>query len=313
METALSVPANLLLMGEYAVLEPGGLGITIAPDVRCRVTITDAPFLEIEGLMKNERTVWKEGDAAAAGLLDPLVAAAKDYIPQKADSPHLKGKITVDSSSFYYEDGRKTGFGSSAAVAVGVTASLLSLAGFSRNEVSQSCTVPALDGHSRFQGKKGSGYDILTSFQGGIGLFSGGPLPRLEPLHLPWFPPLRLYRGEEKVASPRAIGKYQDWKVRRPRAMQQFVQDSNDCVRGFARARSWEEARACVEASRSIGLELGEAIGVSAEMRVPRMEGPEVFKALGAGNELGILFNALREVPNSIQLVLSEKGLLWHS
>jgi mevalonate kinase len=33
-----SVPANLLLLGEYAVLEEGGLGLAVAVDPRVRIS-----------------------------------------------------------------------------------------------------------------------------------------------------------------------------------------------------------------------------------------------------------------------------------
>ena len=45
----LSAPANLLLLGEYAVLEEGGLGLALAVERRARITVEPSDGLEVLG------------------------------------------------------------------------------------------------------------------------------------------------------------------------------------------------------------------------------------------------------------------------
>ncbi|MFW5690130.1 MAG: hypothetical protein ACOC1U_11215, partial [Spirochaetota bacterium] len=47
--TTVSAPANILLLGEYAVLEEGGLGLAVALDVRARGEHRSAAPGPVEG------------------------------------------------------------------------------------------------------------------------------------------------------------------------------------------------------------------------------------------------------------------------
>jgi hypothetical protein len=202
--------------------------------------------------------------------------------------------VEVDSSDFFF-GGRKGGLGSSAAAAVGLCWALLALAG---GVPPQPAAVleAALAAHHRAQGGRGSGYDVFTSFHGGVGLFTGGARPSWQALDLPWLEPLYLFHGERSLSTPGAIGKYRQWRLGRPAEAKRFLRESNRLVRAFSRAASRGEALRSLRRCRELGLRWGEAIGAPAAMQLPPDWGgirPEDCKALGAGNELGLAFPEL--------------------
>lgn len=139
------VPGNLLLLGEYAVTMPGGLGIAVAVDRYLTIDIEKSSHYQFSGF---------DDDS----LVRHILGDDTNY------------KIHIDSSEFY-ENGQKLGFGSSAAITVGL---LYALHG-------DDILEKALGLHRSFQGG-GSGYDILASLYGGAALFTGGDIPSWQPL-----------------------------------------------------------------------------------------------------------------------------------
>jgi phosphomevalonate kinase len=304
----LAVPGNLLLLGEYAVLEQGGLGLAVAVERCLTMGAEPAPALTLTGSWSGAQDLsWSAEDPAASPLIAEVVAACETYLTV-AGKPLPGARIHVDSSSFYVE-GRKIGFGSSAAVAVGLTWTLLDLSG--RSPDPQAVSELALRAHRRAQGGRGSGYDVLASSFGGVGLFTGGERPAWEPLRLSWLEPLFLYRGLRSVSTPQAIDLYREWRERCPREADAFLHDSNRYVRGFSRSRTREEAATWLAGSRELGLQLGESIGVDASLTAPETLPPGVLKALGAGNELGLYFPVQAPEPpyaGLISMVIASEG-----
>jgi phosphomevalonate kinase len=284
-----SVPANLLLLGEYAVLEEGGLGLAVAVDPRVRISAAPGrpgAGLEVAARMDVELR-WTPRGPRGDPRTALLAAAVEVCCP--ADPP--AGTIEVDSSDFFF-GGRKGGFGSSAAAAVGLCWALLALAAGAPPQPA-GVLEAALAAHRRAQGGRGSGYDVFASFHGGAGLFVGGARPSWRPLDLPWLEPLYLFHGESSLSTPGAIGKYREWRLRRPGEARGFLEESNRLVSSFSRAASRGEALVSLRRCRELGLRLGEAIGVPASMQPPDdRDGirAEDCKALGAGNELGLAF-----------------------
>jgi len=293
-----SVPANLLLLGEYAVLEEGGLGLAVAVDPRVRISAAPGrpgAGLEVAARMDTElRWTPREPREPRDPRGDPrtaLLAAAVEVCCPAGPPP---GSIEVDSSDFFF-GGRKGGLGSSAAAAVGLCWALLALAAGSPPQPA-AVLEAALAAHRRAQGGHGSGYDVFASFHGGAGLFAGGARPSWQPLDLPWLEPLYLFHGERSLSTPVAIGKYREWRLRRPEEAGSFLEKSNRLVWSFSRAASRLEALGSLRRCRALGLRLGEAIGVPAAMHPPDdWDGirAEDCKALGAGNELGLAFPEL--------------------
>ena len=284
----LTVPGNLLLLGEYAVLEEGGLGIAVALERRLVVRAEPADELTIVGSRGGFSETWRRSDRGPPGLPSAIVGA----VERELGAQGLEGKrppllLYVDSSAFFDSDGNKIGLGSSAAVAVGIAQVLLRYSGIEGRALADSTFSAALGGHRAYQGGHGSGYDIAASLYGGYGLFKGGEKPTFERLALPWMRPFALLRGETSVDTTHAIERYGEWKRRYPSAAKAFFEASNEVVHTFAAAGTWMEASNRLKEGSRLGIELGAAIGVNA--RIARLEG-RIGKALGAGDELGALW-----------------------
>jgi phosphomevalonate kinase len=318
--TRLSVPGNLLLLGEYAVAEEGGLGLALAVEPRVVLSMEPGSSLSIEGSWGGGGLSWSRESAGGSLLISAVVSAWEELLGSggrygrsagaAAGSPGAR--IFIDSSSLY-SGGRKSGLGSSAAVAAALACALLHLSGFRDAELSRLGCRIALEGHRRAQGGRGSGYDVYASVYGGLGCLTGGPEPAWQPVELPWLPRLYLFRGRAGVSTPHSLDRYRRWKSGHQREGRRFVEESNRHLRAFLQARCWEQARDHFAALRRLGLSLGESIGVPAGMEAPPPCEPELCKAVGAGNELGVY---LGEPPPRAGLepaAVSGQGVLWHT
>lgn len=277
----LTVPGNILLLGEYAVLEDGGLGLAMAVESRVRLEAWPAPTLSVLSTWPGHSVDWSPDLRGTS----PLVEAAVDTVSEFLGRAVL-ARVHVDSSAFFTPDGRKAGLGSSAAVTVALVCGLLRSSGHGEG----GADVPglALQAHRRAQGGRGSGYDVFTSFYGGSGLFRGGASPSWEPRALHGDLQVLLFSGPAPVSTADAVARYFQWKERNADAARQFLLESNSAILAFVQARSPSEARASFGACRQLGIELGRSIGVPAELEAPEGLDPRWCKSLGAGNELGL-------------------------
>lgn len=324
-----SAPANLLLLGEYAVLEEGGLGLAVAPDARARGVAharsgargldaageragahgTAGPTL-IRGVTPLETLTWP-GDTGILGGVAARLTEALGRLPAGT-------QLEIDTRALFRPDGRKRGFGSSAALTVVLTALWRRLAaGGEGGSADEAALVElAVEAHRAAQGGRGSGYDVATSATGGLVLFTGGARPSVRRVELPWLPPLALFPGPDPVATGGAVSRYRDWASANPGDHAAFVRRSNGLVDSFVRAGSWEAALPLLLDYRALALNLGERIGVSARMEPSASDAPGVVtKAVGAGNELGVAFlggTAAAEVPHGLEpLPVSAEGVRW--
>ncbi len=330
MTFALSVPANLLLLGEYAVTEEGGLGIALAsaPRITIRAMASERPDglegpawgegptwgegslvtreaekkpsestegargrprLSIGGRMGPHSFNWVEGESEPPPLVASCVEVTRRFLhamraPAEALAlaPSRVGaaassrvgavgaaRIDIDSSAFFSPDGTKRGFGSSAAVAVGLCAALLRLGGLEDEALEAAIFPAALAAHRQAQGGRGSGYDVAASRYGGVGLFEGGASPKWTSL-----PPslalalggldLTLHFGLQPVSSALAVASYQHWKTGAARANRAFLSASAARVRDFLTARTPEALLATLHDAADAGAAFGDAIGVPA-------------------------------------------------
>jgi phosphomevalonate kinase len=193
-----------------------------------------------------------------------------------------------------------------------------------RDTAATSVAHVATVAHRAAQGGRGSGYDVWASALGGTIVFTGGRAPRAEQVQLPWLENLALFPGPDQVRTPGAVGRYRAWKERNPAAAAEFVRESNEAVLRLASAHDFSEAAAALEVCREIGLALGDAIGVSARLAPPDVRSHEAWKAVGAGNELGVGLLNEYDVPSddgdgstdpdgSRRMVyrVSREGLTW--
>ncbi len=300
----LSAPANLLLAGEYAILEPGGLGVGVAVEARLTAVLKSAPQTQVDSFWPGVHQTWRPGSgsdltSSDGGFVGALFRAL-GLTDEQGMQAHLPPfHLTLDSSAFFSREGRKLGLGSSAALAVVVTAAARLVKG---QEVSLPTVMrEAIQTHRTAQGGKGSGYDVAASCRGGLGLFTGGKAPEWTPAT--WrLPPAWLFSGPEAVKTVSAIGQYQAWKAQNPQKAHEFLEQSNQAVQRFFRAETWPQRRQRWEDYKTLSLELGRELGVSAELA---MDFPPQFfvKALGAGNETGLV---LSESPDEAQVWLTQ-------
>ena len=313
----LTVPGNVLLLGEYAVLEEGGLGLALAMDRRVRIGMAPGDGLRVEGSWPGGAFSWTPRDPRSSPLVTAVVDGVRGWLRENGSAPPAWGAgITVDSTELFEPDGRKRGLGASAAVAVGLTAALLEAAGHRTAQARGSVPAIAVRAHRAAQGGRGSGYDVLCSFHGALGIFHGGAIPAWQPCRLPGDARIFLFSGLSPVSTTDSVQRYMRWKESNPRAAREFLQDSNRCVREFLQAHSAEAATERLGACRRLGIALGDAIGVSARMDTPPGMDPSWCKALGAGNEIGACIVPVDHAkaadgPNLTRARVSERGLAW--
>ena len=165
-----SAPGKAVVAGEYAVLD-GAPAVSMALNRRAYVTLQrsvekrDFHTLAAPGYVDGcwtfrdggGRLRWLDGVPydGAFGLFEQLWAAA---------GPDCRGSFDVilDTRELHSAAGQKLGLGSSAALAVAAVAAL------SLREVSAGVQSDAATAHREFQGGRGSGVDIATSFCGGL-------------------------------------------------------------------------------------------------------------------------------------------------
>ncbi len=319
-----SAPSNLLLFGEYAVTVPGGLGIACGLEPRVSGVIEEAPSFSIRGTTGHGSFDWglKDTDTRDTAPPDLLSACVRTAAGATAfDTANLRAlehSITVDSSALYRENGTKRGLGSSAAVAVVLSALLLYLFRRSLPPADDVFGV-ALRAHRASQGGRGSGYDVAASTFGRLGLFEGGGAPGWRPLSPDWLPAISLHQGPEEVSTAPAIRRFEAWRKAAPEEFRAYLEASNRGIVQVAHASSWKEAAPAAGKLSALGRELGNYLDTPAEvppaLRTCRGEenrsslGPEptMTKAVGAGGELFVRFGA-----GESHLRLAE-GIRWHT
>lgn len=176
-----TAPGKLFLLGEYAVLE-GAPALLTAVDRRVRVTVEEldappwrlsAPDLGIQNLPLAEGGMLPDGlDPGIRGKLR-LFDAVRAGIASRTSLPDSLA-IATDSSALWL-DGHKLGLGSSAAVAVALTAALAHASGVAldQREVCELATAA----HRAAQHGAGSGGDVAASTHGGLLRYVDGAAP----------------------------------------------------------------------------------------------------------------------------------------
>lgn len=165
-----SAPGKALVSGEYAVLE-GAPAIAMAVACRARVRVE----LSADGLHRvispgfddSSRAFTADGQAGLRWADDSdagrqtLLAGVWGTLRPEPPAPLA---ISLDTRDFHDPgSGRKLGFGSSAALAVALTAALLRVCGRGEDVLDRS-----LAAHRRLQGGRGSGVDVAAAVRGGL-------------------------------------------------------------------------------------------------------------------------------------------------
>jgi phosphomevalonate kinase len=314
---SVSVPGNLLVTGEYVIVEEGGIGLACAIAPRVLAWLESGPELRVEGRTGNGVRQWREGAPNEADP-SPLFDAVLPYLLDHNRIRH-RGRVVVDSTAFFGPDGRKLGFGSSAAVTLAVTSLLCA----EPQTPEQTLLSLALDAHRHFQGGRGSGYDVATSFYGGVGVFTGGATPSWTPASGWWLQDGVLVVNREHTSTPAAVSRHADWRAEHPEKWKRLRRKSRDATEALADAHTWQQVGDAFAAARDAGREIGAEIGVSACTEHTFDTGllPErgMCKAVGAGSELAICLrdpmvdHAAPEGGTGavLPLIVEQEGLLW--
>lgn len=278
------VPGNLLLVGEYAVLEEGGLGICIPTSASCvEVTVQRAPALTLTGQMATDTIEWKTwGDATYFDLALNALTCALEY-----PLPTLPLHITLDSRAFFTKTGKKTGFGSSAAVIAGLVLALQ----IALQRPASVLVQAAISAHRALQEGQGSGYDVMTSFYGKPSLFTGGQIPIWQDIPLILLPCFTLHQGQSSVSSRDAIKQFLRTKTDNPHTIARYVAHSNHLIQGILQTHTWPKLRTLWQEAAHLSQALGDLIEVPAHPPEGLTNCDAVVKCLGAGNELTGIFS----------------------
>jgi len=298
-----SAPGKLFLLGEYAVLE-GAPALLTAVDRRAEVTATasggwrlTARELGIDALeLGPDGALPSELDAAnreRLALFDAVRSAVMAAHPATSFAPL---DLAIDTSALHH-DGHKLGLGSSAAVAVALSAALANAAGIDLSR--DALFALASSAHRTAQGGSGSGGDIATSVHGGLLLYTPGetPAPCTWPEGLDVFAVLT-GTGSSTVD---LVGHVFAYRERDPRGYERDL----DVLRGLAADTEsalsdaytlLALADAYFHALESLDTHAGAGIvtGRHRELRPIAAASGAVFKPTGAGGgDLGLVFAKL--------------------
>lgn len=184
----MSAPGKAVVCGEYAVLA-GAPAIAMAVNRRARASLcrtdNDCHRVELRGY-QDAPVQFRFDDSAGiviVGRARPPIDLDLIRCIWSAVSPPITGSIDfrLDTGSFFdRERHMKLGLGSSAALAVALTAALLRSCGDRQDP-----GPVALAAHREFQGGNGSGVDIAVAVHGGVLAFRRASGLAIERLHWP--------------------------------------------------------------------------------------------------------------------------------
>jgi phosphomevalonate kinase len=318
-----SAPGKLVLVGEYAVLD-GGAALSAAVDTRAKVHLGPAPSdlceLQIDNsgdsfafsLSKTGIPEWRD----EPGHLGLLLEIALEQTVDKS-SPPAPFKVSLCTRDFYTSDKPgaeiKKGTGSSAALAVALTSVLQSYLG-------QTPDFGVCDAvHRRFQGGKGSGIDVLTSWYGGVVSKQSGNGAAIVD-QLDWLTGLHVspvWTGQS-ASTPAMLDRLAGYRKQSP----------DDCARLMGRlGKISAQALACWKAGDAPGfmrqietyawllkeLDAAAHIGVWSaahlQLEAAAQSAGTVYKPSGAGGgDYGLLYSADKERLQHLQQELKAEG-----
>ncbi|WNY66110.1 phosphomevalonate kinase [Borreliella andersonii] len=308
-----SVPGNLLLMGEYTILEEKGLGLAIAINKRAFFSFKKSDSWRFFSKKK------EIDDFSLIENRNDFVFKMFSYLNQNyfLNLENFAYDVYIDTSNFFFNDGTKKGFGSSAVVAIGIACGLFLIYNstnvVNKGEIFKYC----LEAYRHSQGGIGSGYDIATSIFGGVVEFEGGVNPKCRQLDALEFNDFYLMRGLQTIKTTESIFKYKKYR----NSILDFILKCNLEMKKLVLSVSSSKSTliSSLRRAKELGFAIGEAIGVSAAL--PSNFGYllgqcDFIKALGAGNETFLVyrpnikaFDLLKIIP----IVLEHEGIKFES
>ncbi|ACH94913.1 phosphomevalonate kinase [Borrelia recurrentis] len=288
-----SVPGNLLLMGEYSILEENGFGLAIAIDERAYFSFKQSDkwrFFSKRTKIDNFTLIDSNDD-----FIFKMFSYLKYCYFNNLEA--FPFDVYVDTSNFFLDSGVKKGFGSSAVVAVGIIYGIYLILNGNKNFIKDKIFMYCLEAYRYAQGGMGSGYDIATSLFGGVVMFKGGNSPKYELLDKICFDNFYLMKGPGPIKTTNAIIRYNGYRD----SLLSFMRDVNIVMENIILnvSNSANCLLSSLKLARNIGLEIGKRIGISAELPLNLSylkDECTLIKALGAGNETFLVYNPNFEV-----------------
>lgn len=311
-----SAPGKLYLLGEYAVLD-GGLALLRAVDRRVSVSLAEsssgwsltAPELGIDHLGLGPDAMLPEGlsdtHVKQLRLFDEVRSAVNSAAPATASFD-----IVIESSQFV-QDGHKLGLGSSAAVAVALTAALAAGRGMYLTPLN--LFLLAANAHSAAQGGKGSGGDVAASVYGGHILYRKGS----EPLHVSWPNDLKLFAVVTGTGSSTVdlVSRVADYAAKNPAEYRTDIGRLTSLADGTTAALTSAKGMLLLADEYFRGVQIldshaqaGIVTDRHRELRRFAASSAAVFKPSGAGGgDLGLVFAKL-DSTDRLSSVFTEAG-----
>ncbi|SCW26842.1 phosphomevalonate kinase [Borreliella japonica] len=308
-----SVPGNLLLMGEYTILEEKGLGLAIAIDKRAFFSFKKSDSWRFFSKKK------KIDDFSLIESRNDFVFKMFEYLNQNYffNLESIAYDVYIDTSNFFFNDGTKKGFGSSAVVAIGIVCGLFLIYNVTnvvdKGEIFKYC----LEAYRHSQGGIGSGYDIATSIFGGAIEFEGGFTPKCRQLGVVEFDDFYLMQGLQAVKTTDSIYEYNKHRD----SILDFILKCNLEMKKLVSSVGSSKSAliSSLRRAKELGLAIGEAIGVSATLP-PSFEHLryqcDLIKALGAGNETFLVYRPnikAFDLSKIIPIVLERESIKFES
>ena len=262
------VPGNIILLGEYAILEQNSVALTASVLPCAQGEINQSHLLtgeqgdvKWEYALDSTLTNSTQGNIFAS-CWHVLLAYCRDR-----ELSLNKTGVHVNTGLFAGDKG-KLGFGSSAASTVACIKGLLNGQSWGDSISLSDFRKLTYDAHSMFQGKNGSGYDVYTSTSEGLNLYTNGTERNIASIDISFLPTLYVYQSSHSVSTVSAVKKYKQWRSLNTPAVRDFLTISNRLIQQFSQADRWALAMDIFKESTDLYLDLGEKIGVSAEIKL---------------------------------------------
>ncbi|MEO6941967.1 MAG: hypothetical protein ABI238_06655 [Terrimesophilobacter sp.] len=313
---SVSAPGKLHLLGEYAVLA-GAPALLMAVDRRVSVVLTEsdsgwsltAPELGVDKLALGEHGGLPDGLDNCLHHRLTLVDSVRREVDELAPST---GGLNIDiESSQFLHHGDKLGLGSSAAVAVALTAAFAASRGVQLTPAE--LFARAARAHSAAQGGKGSGADIATTVHGGHILFRQGS----EPHRVSWPHDLALFAVVTGTGSSTVdlVARVADYGARDHEGYLRDLSRLCSLAESIDKALADTDTFLALADEYFLGIEAFDAhagAGIVTErhraLRLLAAGSGGVFKTSGAGGgDLGLVFAKL-ESTDQLQSVFTEAG-----
>ncbi len=295
-----SLPGNLLLFGEYFILEEGGVGLSVATPQRGYLTLTPSERESRITLKWSDQEInFTISQRGSSEEFLSLFHSLQEEFPRLEtllkENPH---HLTIDTSEFYEKE-RKLGLGSSAVyTSLFCVASILLCEG--KIDLSESGKRELAHRILQIQNRRdqssnkmrGSGYDIYTSLIGGTGFFKqGNPIlyPSVQWTEESPIATVSLFFNTVSTSTTSSIVAWNEYRGREKSEWKFFVKEYSELIKKVEKRLTAEEGEdlfsSLFKEFVDLSERLGEAVGVPSRFQ-SRDTPSALWKSSGAGDEI---------------------------